>query len=139
MEDHNRSSTPPVSGILETALYVANLAASSRFYEELFGFEMVFHNERLVALHVAPSQILLLFLKRASAELPTSAHDGSGRLHLAFAIDPAALATWEQRLTAQGIRLEERRQWDRGGTSLYFRDPDGHLVELATPGVWSVY
>ncbi len=33
----------------------------------------------------------------------------------------------------------EKKQWDRGGTSLYFHDPDGHLLELATPGVWSVY
>ena len=23
--------------------------------------------------------------------------------------------------------------------SIYFRDPDGHLLELATPGLWSVY
>jgi len=22
---------------------------------------------------------------------------------------------------------------------IYFRDPDGHLLELATPGVWSMY
>ena len=27
--------------------------------------------------------------------------------------------------------------WEAGGRSLYFRDPDGHLLELATPGVWS--
>ncbi len=26
-----------------------------------------------------------------------------------------------------------------GGTSLYFRDPDGHLLELVTPGIWSIY
>jgi len=30
-------------------------------------------------------------------------------------------------------------KWPRGGTSLYFRDPAGHLVELATPGLWSTY
>jgi len=27
----------------------------------------------------------------------------------------------------------------RGGTSLYFRDPNGHMLELATPGLWSIY
>jgi len=32
--------------------------------------------------------------------------------------------------------LEQQVAWPRGGTSLYFRDPDRHLVELATPGLW---
>src|SRR6266702_2021059 len=27
----------------------------------------------------------------------------------------------------------------RGGSSIYFRDPDNHSVELATPGLWSIY
>jgi catechol 2,3-dioxygenase-like lactoylglutathione lyase family enzyme len=27
----------------------------------------------------------------------------------------------------------------RGGHSIYFRDPDGHLLELATPGLWAGY
>jgi len=30
-------------------------------------------------------------------------------------------------------------KWSRGGESLYFRDPDDHLVELATPGIWATY
>jgi len=29
--------------------------------------------------------------------------------------------------------------WPRGGRSLYFRDPDQHLLELITPGCWSIY
>jgi hypothetical protein len=29
--------------------------------------------------------------------------------------------------------------WKAGGWSLYFQDPDRHLIELATPSTWSVY
>jgi catechol 2,3-dioxygenase-like lactoylglutathione lyase family enzyme len=35
-----------------------------------------------------------------------------------------------------GIAIESRITWARGGTSLYFRDPDGHSLEVATPGLW---
>ena len=66
-------------------------------------------------------------------------HDGYGELHLAFAIPVEELAAWEARLMEHGVGIEQRRSWDRGGVSLYFRDPDRHLIELATPGVWTVY
>ena len=46
---------------------------------------------------------------------------------------------WETRLGEKGIAIEGRTQWARGGQSLYFRDPDGHLLELATPGIWQTY
>jgi catechol 2,3-dioxygenase-like lactoylglutathione lyase family enzyme len=42
-------------------------------------------------------------------------------------------------LAEHGVGIESEVQWDLGGTSLYFRDPDGHSVELATPGVWPIY
>ncbi len=82
--------------------------------------------------------VLLLFRKGASRE-GSSPHDGDGELHLAFAIAVAELAVWESWLKANGIAIEERRTWDLGGQSLYFRDPDRHLLEVATPGSWSIY
>ena len=66
-------------------------------------------------------------------------HDGRGPAHIAFSIDADALAAWESRLAAAGIAVEGRTHWPRGGTSLYFRDPDAHLLELATPGLWKGY
>jgi len=60
-------------------------------------------------------------------------------MHFAFAVDAADLPQWEERLRGAGIDIESRVRWARGGESVYFRDPDGHLVELATPGLWANY
>ena len=66
-------------------------------------------------------------------------HDGHGPLHVAFAVAAADLPAWEQRLAAHKVAIEGRTDWPRGGQSIYFRDPDGHLLELATPGLWATY
>jgi catechol 2,3-dioxygenase-like lactoylglutathione lyase family enzyme len=130
---------PSLTGILETALYVSDVHRSREFYEALFGFQAVGEGERLTALAVKPGQVLLLCRKRASAGLGETAHDGDGQLHLAFAIAAGDLEAWERRLEDRHIAIVDRRTWERGGQSVYFRDPDGHLLELATPGVWANY
>ena len=71
-------------------------------------------------------QVLLLFKKGGSTAIQ-SPHDGSGELHLAFAIAVERLAEWEAWLSENGIAVEEKRKWDLGGQSIYFRDPDRHL------------
>jgi catechol 2,3-dioxygenase-like lactoylglutathione lyase family enzyme len=133
---------PALKGVLETALYVDDLARARRFYEELFGLEPVFADERLCAFEIAAASVLLLFPRGKTLEtvvMPGGTippHDGHGPLHVAFAIGADDLADWERRLEAQGVAIEGRTVWPRGGTSLYLRDPDGHLLELATPGLW---
>jgi catechol 2,3-dioxygenase-like lactoylglutathione lyase family enzyme len=130
---------PKIDGILESSLYVSDLPSSVRFYEDTFGFRVISEfGERGCAMHVSAHQVLLLFKKGASRTIQ-SPHDGDGELHVAFAIPADELTNWEAWLPAKGIAVEEKRQWDLGGWSLYFRDPDRHLLELATPGVWSVY
>ena len=133
------AALPRLDGVLETSLYVDDLDRSRRFYEALFGFEAIVVSERLIAMSVAGRQVLLLFKKGGSAQMPVSAHDGDGQLHLAFAIPVAEWDGWNARLRDCGVSIEETRTWELGGRSVYFRDPDQHLVELATPGVWSIY
>jgi catechol 2,3-dioxygenase-like lactoylglutathione lyase family enzyme len=58
---------------------------------------------------------------------------------MAFSIAAGALADWEARLAEAGVAIESRVKWPRGGESIYFRDPDGHVLELATPGLWPGY
>jgi catechol 2,3-dioxygenase-like lactoylglutathione lyase family enzyme len=130
---------PNSAGILESSLYVTDVAASIRFFEKIFGFQVISDfGGRGCAMNAGTRQVLLLFKKGASRDIQ-SPHDGDGELHIAFAIAAADLANWENWLAENGIAVEEKRTWERGGCSLYFRDPDRHLIEVATPGVWSIY
>jgi catechol 2,3-dioxygenase-like lactoylglutathione lyase family enzyme len=130
---------PKTDGILESSLYVDDLARSIRFYEDVMGFRVVSHfGERGCAMEAGPHQVLLLFKKGASRAIQ-SPHDGDGELHVAFAIPTSELVNWESWLASKGIAIEEKRSWELGGRSIYFRDPDRHLLELATPGTWPIY
>ena len=133
------TNIPRIDGVLEVALYVNDLQASTAFYQRVFGFDIIASDERLQALGVGGRQVLLVCTRKASANLPLGAHDAYGRQHVAFAVPASDLESWETRLQQHAVTVEERRHWARGGVSLYFRDPDGHLIELATPGVWSIY
>jgi catechol-2,3-dioxygenase len=135
---------PRVQRMLETALYCADLAQTAAFYQQLLNVTPMLSGDRLVALDAGQGTVLLLFQHGNSGALETPGglvpgHDGSGRVHIAFAIERGNLAAWESRLAHLGIDIESRVQWDGGGTSLYFRDPEGRSVELATPGIWPTY
>jgi catechol 2,3-dioxygenase-like lactoylglutathione lyase family enzyme len=136
---------PQVRGVLETSLYVSDLERSRSFYTNLFGFQPLVQEERFCALDVTGHHVLLLFKSRGAIEPLTTPggtippHDGAGQLHIAFAIGRDDLDPWERRLQQDDIPVESRVSWPRGGKSIYFRDPDRHLVELVTPGVWRTY
>ncbi len=139
------STPPPIRRVLETALYVDDLARAGAFYRDVLGLRSLISGERLNALDAGGGTILLLFLRGAAASgvgasgewIPP--HDGSGHAHFAFAVDAEQLPPWREHLVSRGIEIESEIEWVRGGLSLYFRDPDDHLVELASPGVWEVY
>jgi len=101
-------------------------------------------DDRFCAFRVQ-NDVLLLFKKNGSEEpvrlpgglIPPHATQGAGHFALAVASDD--LEDWRIRLREHGILIESEMHWERGGISLYFRDPDNNLVELATPGVWANY
>ena len=136
---------PALSGVLETSLYVDDVGRAAEFYRSLFGFEILVQDQRFCGMSVAGKQVLLLFRKGSSTTITAvpggniPPHDGAGELHLAFSVPAAELAGWEARLAALDVLIESRVVWERGGQSVYFRDPDRNLVELVTPGCWQIY
>lgn len=136
---------PKLDQVLETALYVKDLDRAATFYANVLGLRSLFEDQRLRAFAVGKRNMLLLFQRGSclqTVQMPGGTippHDGEGPVHVAFAIPADQLSEWESCLQEHAIAVEGRTRWPRGGTSLYFRDPDGHLVELATPGLWEIY
>lgn len=139
-------SRPAIEGIVETILYVDDLPRAVAFYRDQLGLRpLAGDGVRFQALDPGGRQVLLLF-KRGGTLEPTAVpggiippHDGQGPHHLAFAIAHDAYEPWLARLRAEGIDIVSETTWERGGRSLYFRDPDGHMLELVTPGIWPNY
>jgi catechol 2,3-dioxygenase-like lactoylglutathione lyase family enzyme len=136
---------PPISHLLETALYVEDLEAAARFYRRVFALPVMLEDERMVALALPGSAVLLLFRIGGSVHPSTvpggviPAHGARGAQHLCLAIPVASLQGWERHLLEHDVVIESRVIQSHGGTSLYFRDPDGHSLEVATPGLWPIY
>jgi len=133
-----------VRRILETALDCDDLPRTAAFYTRLLDVTPMLDSDRLVAIDAGEGTVLLLFQRGAAGDLETPGgiipgHDSGGPGHLAFAIDAEVLAEWESRLGLLGIPIESRVTWERGGVSLYFRDPDNRSVEIVTPGIWPCY
>jgi catechol 2,3-dioxygenase-like lactoylglutathione lyase family enzyme len=137
-------TVPRVGGVVETCINVTHVDRAREFYQSLFGFEAMAGDDRFCAFRVE-KDVLLLFKENASETsvklpggvIPPHATQGAGHFALAIATDD--LEGWRVRLREYGVAIESKVRWERGGTSLYFRDPDNNLVELATPGVWANY
>lgn len=126
--------------IIETCIYVADLDRSERFYRDVIGLRLVQKNEGRDLFFAAGNSMLMVFSAAETQKggfLP--AHGAEGPSHLAFEIDPEDLPTCRRHLSDFGIPIEREVSWPQTEhRSIYIRDPDGHLVEFVTRGVWPV-
>ncbi len=133
---------PRPKEVLETVLYVDDLDSAADFYASVMNLPRVFGDHRMKVFRVTDRNFLLLF-KTGEVGEPVEvgggtipAHDGRTGMHVAFSVAREDLGAWTRRLRDSEIPLESTVNWPSGETSLYFRDPAGNLVELATPGLW---
>lgn len=130
---------PYITQVKESALYVADLARTHRFYHELLGFPVIARKEGRHVFYQAGNTVLLCFLAKATARdsmLPP--HFGSGKLHLAFEVPAGQYAEVKQMVEAAGIAIKHVQEWYPGVESFYFRDPDQHSLEIIPSGMWGI-
>jgi catechol 2,3-dioxygenase-like lactoylglutathione lyase family enzyme len=134
---------PGLGGILETVLYARNLEAAEDFYCRVLGLERIFSVPSRQLVFRCENGFLLVFnpdhTERNRIHINGSViplHGARGAGHMAFGVAKRALAAWRQTLRDAGVPIESEVAWPNGARSIYFRDPAGNSLELATPDMW---
>lgn len=123
-----------IRGLDHLVLTVADIEATVEFYERVLGMARVTFGDGRTALAFGDQK---LNLHPAGAELePKAARPTPGSADLCFLAHDSVDAVLDE-LTALAVHVEEgpvERTGARGPIrSVYFRDPDGNLVEVAEP------
>ncbi len=130
----------PIRCIVEAAIYMDDLDAAETFYRDVVGLACLGkETDRYVFFQAGEHQVLLVFHAACTLKgdhLPPHGSRGPG--HVALGIAPEDLHEWRERLVRHGVPIVHEQSWERGGRSLYFRDPGGNLLELVTPGIWGL-
>ena len=131
------------AAILESTLYVADLATAEVFYGDVMGLERIAKVEGRHVFFRCGQGVLLLFNAEATkvapaadARLPVPPHGTVGNGHLCFAAHAEEIERWKARLQAKGVTVEADFEWPQGGRSIYIRDPSGNSIEFAEPRIW---
>jgi catechol 2,3-dioxygenase-like lactoylglutathione lyase family enzyme len=121
-----------LEGIDHIALAVGDVERSAQWYMDVLGFERRYDG----MWHGIPTFIgkgntaLALFPTKGDATSTSSAGSGIRMLHLAFRADRRHFLAAQEELQRRGIKFEF--QDHEISHSIYFRDPDGHQLEITT-------
>ena len=129
-----------IKRVLEAVLYVDDLAVAETFYAGVLNLPV---QSRVPGRHLflrCGDGMFLLFNPEATSQpgQQVPSHGARGPGHIALAIDKAQLPGWREHLVQHGVEIEAEVTWPSGGRSIYFRDPAGNSVELATPQTWNL-
>lgn len=123
---------PPVIGMYEMVLEVADLAASERFYTEAVGLPVAtrWGDDRPATwLSLGNEGFLGLWSVESGGAVAIHQGRGGAHVHFAIRIPLGAIDRAQARLEAFGFDVE-RVDFGNGNIAIYLDDPDGNVVEL---------
>lgn len=124
--------TPVISHVQEAVLYVQDLDRAAAFYTDVLGLPETFAIDEARFLQTGENSTLILFKIQEikSRDSPIPSHGATGPAHVCFGIEPESMNAWRNRLRNHDVAIEHEHDWPLGTHSIYFRDPDGHSIEL---------
>jgi len=121
-------------GIAAITLFMDDLEASKNFYEQVFGLPAVFEDENSAVFRFGETLLNLLRSTEApSLVAPASVAPVAAGVRFQFTLEVADVDAMCDELKSRGVELLNGpmdRPW--GNRTASFRDPGGHIWEIAT-------
>ena len=127
---HSVQHLMQLEGIDHVAMGVRDVEQSAKWYTDVLGFERLHEGMWNGVPTFIGKGNTGLALFPANEEPKTSGHREIRMLHLAFRADRENFLAAQQELKKRGIKFEF--QDHEIAHSIYFRDPDGHQLEITT-------
>lgn len=127
---HSGSAFQAVRAIDYTVIFVRDMAAMRRFYEDILRFPLLRElSPGWIEFRVGGNTLALARPSLTAADVPTP--NGSASLQLAFKVSAPAVDQCAGELVRQGVNLlTPPTDQAFGHRTLFFRDPDGNLLEV---------
>ena len=127
---HSRSVFQAIRAIDYTVIFVRDMAAMRRFYNDILGFPLLRElSPGWIEYRVGDNTLALARPRLTAADAPTP--DGSASLQLAFKVSAPEVDQCADELVRQGVNLlSPPTDQAFGHRTLFFRDPDGNLLEV---------
>lgn len=62
------------------------------------------------------------------------------RQHFCLAVQKTEdVKVWEDWFASENVKVSGAMNWEKGGRSVYFEDPDGNVGEVGSRGIWDHY
>ena len=125
-----RSPFSAIRAIDYTVIFVRDMAAMRRFYEDVLALSLQRElSPNWIEYVIGSNTLALARPSRTAADAPTPA--GSASLQLAFKVSPAEVDACAEELVRRGVALmSPPTNQPFGHRTLFFRDPDGNLLEI---------
>ena len=130
MDKPSRSAFRAIRAIDYTVIFVRDMSAMRRFYEEVLGFPLLRElSPRWIEYRVGDNTLALATPRLTADDDPTP--NGSASLQLAFKVSVREVDECADELVRQGVTLlSPPTDQIFGHRTLFFRDPDGNLLEV---------
>ena len=128
--DDSGSVFQAITAIDYTVIFVRDMAAMRRFYEDILRFPLLRElSAGWIEYRIGDNTLALARPSRTAADAPIPV--GSASLQLAFKVSAAEVDLCADELVRQGVKLlSPPTDQVFGHRTLFFRDPDGNLLEV---------